>query len=60
MSNKINVLNKSLRKLTKEEEIIIVDNSNIDTACLSARQLHLNRKGVSTLARKFFTFLDNI
>ena len=34
MSNKIDVLNKSLRKLAKEEEILIVDNSNIDTACL--------------------------
>ena len=51
MSNKIDILNKSLKKLTKEEEILIVDNSNIDTACLRARQLHLNRKGVSTLAR---------
>jgi len=60
MSNKIDVLNKSLRKLAKEEEILIVDNSNIDTACLSARQLHLNRKGVSTLARNFINFLDNI
>jgi len=60
MCNKIDVLNKSLRKLAKEEEILIVDNSNIDTACLSARQLHLNRKGVSTLARNFINFLDNI
>jgi len=60
MSNKIDVLNKSLRKLAKEEEILIVDNSNIYTTRLSARQLHLNRKGVSTLARNFINFLDNI
>ena len=60
MCNKIDVLNKSLRKLAKEEEILIVDNSNIDTACLSARQLHLNRKGVSTLAHNFINLIDNI
>ena len=60
MSNKIDVSSKSLRKLAKEEEILTVDNSNIDTACLGARQLHLNRKGVSTLAHNFINFLDKI
>jgi len=60
MSNKIDVLNKSLRKLAKEEDILIADNSNIDTACLSTRKLHLNRKDISTLACNFINFLDNI
>ena len=60
MSNKVNELNRSLKKLAKEQGIPIIENSNIDNSCLSARKLHLNRKGDSTLARNFVNFLDNI
>ena len=59
MSNKVNELNRSLKKLAKEQGIPIIDNSNVDNSCLSTRKLHLNRKGDSTLARNFVNFLDN-
>ena len=59
MSNKVNELNRSLKKLANEQGIPIIDNNNIDISCLSARKLHLNRKGDSTLARNFVKFLDN-
>ncbi len=60
MSNKVNELNRSFKKLAKEQGIPIIDNSNVDISCLSARKLHLNKKGDSTLARNFVNFLDNI
>ena len=44
MSNKVNELSRSLKKLAKEQGIPIIDNNNIDIFCLSARKLHLNRK----------------
>ena len=58
ISNKIDAFNKSLRKLAKEEKILIVENSNIDTASLSPHKLHLNRKVVYKFACNFIHFLD--
>ena len=59
MSNKVDDLNRSLKKLAKEQDIPIIGNSNIDISCLSTSKLHLNRKGDSTLARNFVNFLGN-
>ena len=60
MNKKVNNLNRDLKKLAVEINIPIIDNSNIDISCLSSRQLHLNRKGDSVLARNFIRYIDNI
>ena len=60
MNKKVNNLNRDLKKLAVEIDIPIIDNSNIDISCLSSRQLHLNRKGDSVLARNFIRYIDNI
>ena len=43
----------SLKEFSKSRNVHLIENSNIDSTCLSRRKLHLIRKGVSRLALNF-------
>ncbi len=60
MSKKVESMNKSSKELAKELGVLIINNDNVDVSCLSPRRLHLNKKGVSTIAGNFINFFDSI
>jgi len=58
MFQKVNELNQNINELCQIENIEVINNSNINTTHLSKRKLHLNQKGLSTLARNFIAHLS--
>ena len=52
-------LNREIKDLAKEMEIVAIDNANLDVSCLSRKNLHLNEKGNSYLASDFLNFIPN-
>ena len=55
---KVETFNIKLSKFGKSNKIGLIDNKNLDDSCLSYKQLHLNRKGNSYLAKNFLDYLD--
>ena len=53
-------LNKKIKELAKVKKIELIDNSNLDTSCLSRRMLHMNDKGNSYLANNFINFMRTL
>ena len=58
LETKIKNLNIKLKNFCTEREINWLDHSNIDNSHLSKKKLHLNQKGLATLAKNFITYLD--
>ena len=61
MDKKLNVkeINTKIKNFAKDLNVQLIDNSNIDTSCLSRKQLHLNRKGDSLLANNYIRFIKS-
>ena len=57
LMNKRNALNKEIEKIAHNHNKKIIDNSNIDTTCLSKKKLHLNRKGLAKLAKNMKSYI---
>ena len=55
--DKINDINNKLKNYCKSAGMDFIDNSNIDGSCLNRGKLHLNRKGIAALAKKFCRFV---
>ena len=53
-------MNKKIKEFAKMKKIELIDNSNLDTTCLSRRMLHLNEKGNSYLANNFINFMKTL
>ena len=53
-------MNKKIKEFAKMKKIELIDNSNLDTSCLSRRMLHLNDKGNSYLANNFINFMKTL
>uniref|UniRef100_A0A7M5X0D2 SGNH hydrolase-type esterase domain-containing protein n=1 Tax=Clytia hemisphaerica TaxID=252671 RepID=A0A7M5X0D2_9CNID len=54
---KVGEKNKELRKFCSERNIGLVENGNVDHSCLARKKLHMNPKGLKTLALNFKSFL---
>jgi len=53
-------MNKKIKEFAKMKKIELIDNSNLDTSCLSRRMLHLNDKGNSYLGNNFINFMKTL
>ena len=53
-------LNKKIKELAKVKKSELIDNSNLDTSCLSHRMLHMNDKENSYLANNFINFMRTL
>ena len=53
-------INKKIKEFAKVKKIELIDNSNLDTSCLSRRMLHMNDKGNSYLANDFINFMKTL
>ena len=53
-------MNKKIKEFAKMKKIELIDNSNLDTSCLSRRMLHLNEKRNSYLANNFINFVKTL
>ena len=53
-------MNKKIKEFAKMKKIELIDNSNLDTSCLSRRMLHLSEKGNSYLANNFINFMKTL
>ena len=53
-------INKLLKRFCSNRRWGFLPHINIDSSCLNASGLHLNRKGVSILSSNFLTHIDNI
>ena len=53
-------INKKVKEFAKVKKIELIDNSNLDTSCLSRRMLHLNDKGNCYLASNFINFMKTL
>jgi len=53
-------INKLLKRFCSNRGWGFLSHNNIDSSCLNASGLHLNRKGVSILSSNFLTHIDNI
>ena len=51
IQSKVQHLNSEIQKLCKDENFSLIKHDNIDRSCLSKKKLHLNRKGLSNLAK---------
>ena len=60
MPKKVKNLNRKLKDTCNKHQIKMIDNSNIDAECLSAKNLHLNPRGNSMLARNFLNFINDL
>ncbi len=59
MPKKVKNLNRKLKDACDKHHIKMIDNSNLDVECLSAKNLHLNPRGNSLLARNFLNFIND-
>ena len=50
-------LNREIREFASTMKMSVIDNSNLDSSCLSRKKLHLNKKGNAYLARNFLNFI---
>lgn len=50
-------VNKSLKAFCRTRDWSVISHNNISETGLNSRGLHLNRRGISTLARDFNTFI---
>ena len=57
ISKKIGEANQRLKSDCKQKNIDVVDNSNIMEEHLGSKNLHLNKRGNSILAKNLLTFL---
>lgn len=55
---KVTKMNERISKFCEKNGIGMVDNVNIDAACLGAQKLHMNKKGNSYLANNVIKFLS--
>ena len=53
MPKKVKNLNRKLNDACDKQQIKMIDNSNLGTECFSSKNLHLNPRGNSLLARNF-------
>lgn len=53
-------INKKIKEFAKVKNVELIDNSNLDTSCLSRRMLHMNDKGNSYLANNFINFMKTL
>ena len=51
--------NVKLRNFCRQKNIDFIDNENINESNLEIKELHLNRKGNSTLAKNLLNYLEN-
>ena len=59
MPKKVKNLNRKLNDACDKHQIKMIDNSNLGAECLSAKNLHLNPRGNSLLARNFLNFIND-
>ena len=59
MPKKVKNLNRKLKYACNKHQIKMIDNSNLDAECLSAKNLHLNPRGNPLLARNFLNFIND-
>ena len=59
MPRKVKNLNRKLKDACDKHQMKMIDNSNLDAECLSAKNLHLNPRGNSLLARNFLNFIND-
>lgn len=52
LNEKANLTNKELRRFCRSRDWYVIDH-NLDNSHLNSRQLHLNSKGISSLANDF-------
>ena len=57
---KATAVNKLLRRFCSNRRWGFLPHNNIESSCLNASGLHLNRKGVSILSDNFLTHIDGI
>ena len=55
---KVEIFDIKLSRFCKKNKIDIIDNKNLNESCLNYEQLHLVRKGNSSLANNFLDYLD--
>ena len=59
LQQKVNALNSEIKDFCRNNQIEIIDNSNLDVQCLGRRQLHLSKRGDGLLARNLLNFINN-
>ena len=52
-------MNDRIKKFSTQNNIDLVNNSNINETCLSKSKLHMNKKGNSYLANNFIDYMKN-
>ena len=58
IGKKVASLNSKIKTFCSNNSIPIIDNTNILPSCLSNKKLHLNPKGLSSLAANFAKFIE--
>ena len=59
LDNKVTTLNINIAKLCSENELKLIDHSNITSKHLSKKKLHLDTNGLSILSNNFVKFINN-
>ena len=55
---KVTDLNSRVKDFCRNNQLKVIDNSNLDITCLSQKKLHLNRKGTGYLAHNLLSFIS--
>ena len=58
--DKINETNRKLENLCKGKGMIFINDSNIDSTCLSRSKLHLNKRETSLLIKNFSKAVNSV
>ena len=61
LQQKVNAhaLNYEIKDFCRNNQIEIIDNSNLDVKCLGRRQLYLSKRGDGLFARNLLNFINN-
>ena len=59
LQQKVNELNTEVKIFCRNNQIKIMDNSNLDVQCLGRRQLHLSKQGNGLFAHNLLNFMNN-
>ena len=59
LQQKVNALNTEENIFSRNNQIKMLDNSNLDVQCIGRRQLHLSKRGNGLFARNLLNFINN-